>query len=120
MFCFCAQFLRHHQLRLRLYRLLGKLDLDKPIVQVPGFSEKAADYLDERVTAIMLRHLLQDHAGWVIDRSNDPMFEHSPPCPNGIARWLSAQKLQADPGQLYSYSNLNFCLAQLAIEKSTR
>ena len=97
----------------------GKLDLDKPIVQLLGFSEKATDYADARVTAITLRQLLQNHAGWVIDRSNDPMFERSPPCPNGIARWLSAQKLQADPGQLYSYSNLNFCLAQLAIEKAT-
>lgn len=97
----------------------GKLDLDKPIVQLLGLSEKAADYADARVTAITLRQLLQNHAGWVIDRSNDPMFERSPPCPNGVARWLSAQKLQADPGQLYSYSNLNFCLAQLAIEKTT-
>ena len=66
-----------------------------------------------------LRQLLQNHAGWMIDRNNDPMFERSPPCPNSAARWLSAQKLQADPGQLYSYSNLNFCLAQLAIEKAS-
>ena len=97
----------------------GKLDLDKPIVQLLGFSENPADYADARVTAITLRQLLQNHAGWMIDRNNDPMFERSPPCPNSAARWLSAQKLQTDPGQLYSYSNLNFCLAQLAIEKAS-
>jgi CubicO group peptidase (beta-lactamase class C family) len=28
-------------------------------------------------------------------------------------------KLDAEPGQLYSYSNINFCLMQQAIEKST-
>jgi CubicO group peptidase (beta-lactamase class C family) len=97
----------------------GKLDLDKPVVQVLGYSVDAKDYADPRVMAITTRHMLQNHAGWVVDRSNDPMFERSPPCIQRSARWLTAQTLTADPGQLYSYANINFCYTQLVIEKVT-
>lgn len=97
----------------------GKLDLDKPVAQVLGYSLDAKDYADPRAMAITTRQLLQNHAGWTIDRSSDPAFERVPPCPQRGARWLSAQKLTTDPGQLYSYSNINFCYAQLAIEKGT-
>lgn len=98
---------------------LGKLNLDQPLVQVLGFSEKASDYNDPRVMAVTVRQLLQNHASWVIDRDTDPIFQRSPPCPSRAQRWLGAQMLKADPGQLFSYTNVNFCLAQLAIEKST-
>jgi CubicO group peptidase (beta-lactamase class C family) len=97
----------------------GKLDLDKPVAQVLGYSLNAKDYADPRAMNITTRQLLQNHAGWTIDRSTDPAFERVPPCPGRGERWLSAQKLTTDPGQLYSYSNINFCYAQLAIEKTT-
>jgi CubicO group peptidase (beta-lactamase class C family) len=97
----------------------GKLDLDKPFVEIVGYSTQASDYADARVTKVSVRQLLQNHAGWTMDRSQDPMFERAPPCPQRSARWLSSMKLDAEPGQLYSYSNINFCLAQQAIEKST-
>jgi CubicO group peptidase (beta-lactamase class C family) len=84
-----------------------------------GYSAKAEDYADARVRQVTIRQLLQNHAGWTIDRSQDPMFERVPPCPGRAARWLGSMKLDAEPGQLYSYSNINFCLAQLAIEKVT-
>lgn len=97
----------------------GKLDLDKPLVETMGFSKRATDYADARVTKVTIRHLLQNHAGWTINRSQDPMFERAPPCPKRSERWLSSMKLDAEPGQLYSYSNINFCLVQQAIEKVT-
>lgn len=97
----------------------GKLDLDKPLVDILGYSSQASDYADARVTKVTSRQLLQNHAGWTIDRSQDPMFERVPPCPQRSARWLSTMKLDAEPGQLYSYSNVNFCLVQQAIEKTT-
>ena len=97
----------------------GLLDLDKPFVELLGFSKNPSDYADPRVTQITTRQLLQNHAGWTMDRSQDPMFVRVPPCPGSAARWLSAAKLDAAPGMLYSYGNINFCLAQLVIEKST-
>ncbi len=97
----------------------GKLDLDKPFVELMGYSTQGSDYADARVSKVTLRHLLQNHAGWTIDRSNDPMFERVSPCPQRSARWLSTMKLDAEPGQLYSYSNISFCLVQQAIEKAT-
>jgi CubicO group peptidase (beta-lactamase class C family) len=97
----------------------GKLDLDKPFVESMGYSTQSSDYADARVTKITLRQLLQNHAGWTIDRSQDPIFERVPPCPHRSARWISTMKLDAEPGQLYSYSNISFCLVQQAIEKAT-
>jgi CubicO group peptidase (beta-lactamase class C family) len=97
----------------------GKLDLDKPFAELMGYSTQASDYLDARVPKVSIRQLLQNHAGWTIDRNQDPMFERVPPCPQRSARWLSTMKLDAEPGQLYSYSNVNFCLVQQAIEKAT-
>ena len=96
----------------------GKLDLDKPYVASMGFSLNPADYDDKRVPSITARQLLQNHAGWVL--KIDPMFEHTPPCPARSARWLSAQTLEAEPGQIYSYSNTNFCLMTQLIEKVTQ
>jgi CubicO group peptidase (beta-lactamase class C family) len=97
----------------------GKLDLDKPFVEIVGYSTQATDYADARVAKVSVRQLLQNHAGWTMDRNQDPMFERVPPCPGRSARWLSTMKLDAEPGQLYSYSNANFCLVQQAIEKVT-
>ncbi len=97
----------------------GKLNLDQPAAQILGWSQKPADYADTRVLKITVRQLVQNHAGWAIDRANDPMFERVPPCPNSAERWASRQKLETDAGQHYSYSNINFCIAQLALEKAT-
>jgi N-acyl-D-amino-acid deacylase len=97
----------------------GKLNLDQPVAEILGWSQKPADYADSRVLKITVRHLVQNHAGWTIDRASDPMFERVPPCPNGAERWASRQKLETEAGQHYSYSNINFCIAQLALEKAT-
>ena len=97
----------------------GRLKLDQPLVEVLGWSATAGDYADPRATKITVRHLLQNHAGWTIDRAQDPMFERVPPCPGSAERWVRRQKLDAEPGHLYSYGNINFCLAQLALEKAT-
>lgn len=97
----------------------GKLNLDQSVAEILGWSQKPSDYTDPRVLKITTRQLLQNHAGWTINRANDPMFDRVPPCPGRAERWVSQQKLDAEPGQLYSYSNINFCIAQLALEKST-
>ncbi|MEN9539067.1 MAG: D-aminoacylase [Pseudomonadota bacterium] len=97
----------------------GKLKLDQPLVDVLGWSQTPGDYVDPRAMKITVRHLVQNHAGWTIDRANDPMFERVPACPGSAERWVSRKKLDADPGHLYSYGNINFCLAQLALEKAT-
>ncbi|GAA5165375.1 serine hydrolase domain-containing protein [Viridibacterium curvum] len=97
----------------------GKLDLDQPFVKLLGFPANPAEYADPRVLQITVRQLLQNHAGWTIDRAKDPMFERTPACPGSAARWLANVKLDAEPGQLYSYGNINFCLAQQVIEKAT-
>jgi D-alanyl-D-alanine carboxypeptidase len=97
----------------------GKLDLDQPLAEILEWSQKASDYTDPRVLRITVRNLAQNHAGWTIDRARDPMFEASPPCPNGAEKWFGQQRLSSDPGALFSYSNINFCLAQLALEKVT-
>jgi CubicO group peptidase (beta-lactamase class C family) len=97
----------------------GKLDLDQPFAKLLGFPANPSEYADPRVLQITVRQLLQNHAGWVIDRARDPMFDCTPACPGNSARWLASAKLDAEPGQLYSYSNINFCLAQQVIEKAT-
>jgi CubicO group peptidase (beta-lactamase class C family) len=97
----------------------GKLNLDQPVAEILGWSQKPTDYTDPRVLKITVRHLVQNHAGWTIDRASDPMFERVPPCPSGAERWASRQKLETEAGQHYSYSNINFCIAQLALEKAT-
>jgi CubicO group peptidase (beta-lactamase class C family) len=97
----------------------GKLKLDQPLVEILGWSALPGDYADPRATKITVRHLVQNHAGWTIDRAQDPMFERVPPCPGSAERWVRQQKLEAEPGHLYGYGNINFCLAQLALEKAT-
>ncbi len=98
---------------------LGKLNLDQSVAELLAWSQKPADYADPRVLKITVRHLVQNHAGWTVDRANDPMFERAPPCPSSAERWASRQKLETEAGQYYSYSNINFCIAQLALEKAT-
>ena len=97
----------------------GVLDLDRPFVDIMGYSKPVSDYADARITKVTLRQLLQNHAGWTIDRSRDPVFDPVPKCPHQSLRWLTSMKLDAEPGHLYSYSNISFCLAQQAIEKAT-
>lgn len=95
----------------------GKLKLDQPFVELLGWAGTPQSLADPRVARISVRQLLQNHAGWVIDRSNDPMFQPVPRCPGDAQAWVAGQTLAADPGLLFSYGNINFCLAQLVLEK---
>ncbi len=97
----------------------GLLALDASLVQAMGWPTDPSTYADPRLAQITLRQLLQNHAGWVIDRARDPMFQTTPACPSSAQAWFSAQKLVAEAGQAFSYSNINFCLVQLALEKAT-
>jgi CubicO group peptidase (beta-lactamase class C family) len=97
----------------------GKLALDAPLAHLMGWPTDPQHYADPRVMAITVRHLLQNHAGWVIAPSADPMFASTPRCPGDALAWLRTQTLVTEPGQVFSYSNINFCLAQMALEQAT-
>lgn len=98
---------------------LGRLQLDQPFAGLMGWSPNPQAYADPRVLKITLRHLLHNHAGWTIDRANDPMFLPSPVCPGDATGWFRTKTLDAEPGQLFSYANINFCLVQMALEKAS-
>lgn len=85
----------------------GSVDLDDPVIEhLPEF---ALD--DERVSDITIRHLLSHTSGLpspVIVEPADDLSE-------GVQR-LQDWQLETDPGQQYSYSNMNYHVAGRLIE----
>ncbi|MFE7135074.1 serine hydrolase domain-containing protein [Streptomyces sp. NPDC057638] len=97
----------------------GKLDLDRPVTAyLPGLLP------DQRIT---VRHVLSHRSG-LYDYTND-MFANTVPgfeavrnkvfAPEELVRLSLAKPLTVTPGTSYSYSNTNFVIAGMLIEKIT-
>ncbi|HEX2783998.1 MAG TPA: serine hydrolase domain-containing protein [Ilumatobacteraceae bacterium] len=92
----------------------GSIELDKPFVDQLGV---AGPFDDPRLATITVRQLLSHTSGFPVSRAI--FFGH------GVDDWHQAaaaafgQVLLFDPGSAFRYSNTNFCLLGLLIEKVT-
>jgi D-alanyl-D-alanine carboxypeptidase len=92
----------------------GAIDLDKPFVDQLGV---AGPFVDPRLAAITVRQLLSHTSGFPVARNI--FFGHGVDTWHQAAQAAFGQELLFDPGTAFRYSNTNFCLLGLLIEKVT-
>lgn len=118
----------------------GRIDLDSQVICTPGAgedciidvvaqSEAAGRSVNEQLSQITLRQLLDHTAGFDRDLSFDPMFApllvaadmglDGLPDESDMVAWALAEPLSHTPGEVYSYSNLGYLIAGSAIETHT-
>ena len=106
----------------------GLLELDTPVFDVLGRLEPSpGGSVNEWLSHITVRHLLQHSGGWDRNLSGDPMFRRvadraaanlgvsRPATCETIARYMLGEPLDFDPGTQYAYSNLGYCILGLVI-----
>lgn len=92
----------------------GSIALDQPFAAQLG---RNGPFTDPRVAAVTVHQLLSHMSGFGVSRGI--FFAH------GVDTWQQAadnafgQTLQFDPGTAFQYSNTNFCLLGLLVEKVT-
>lgn len=95
----------------------GQLALDDNLLDwlLPG-----VEVADARLKAVTVEHLLRHSAGFDRMRSEDPMvvMSRKPWCPY-TAEPLAEVRLDFAPGERYAYSNLNYCLLGMLLEKAS-
>lgn len=93
----------------------GKLTLDDRLLDwlLPG-----VEVADARLRTATVEHLLRHSAGFDRMRSEDPMVvrKRKPWCPY-TAEPLAKVNLDFAPGERYAYSNLNYCLLGMVLER---
>lgn len=88
----------------------GSVDLDDPVIEhLPEFT-----LADDRLGDITIRHLLSHTSGL----PNPVVVEPASNLSEGVQR-LQDWQLESDPGQQYSYSNMNYHVAARLIETVT-
>jgi CubicO group peptidase (beta-lactamase class C family) len=108
----------------------GRLNLESTvfgpngILNVPTYNT----YIDERVTEIKVKHLLNHSAGWTT-RWGDHLFMHGsiarqlnkelPLTQDDIICFALAKRLHFKPGTRSSYNNLGYIILEKVIEKTT-
>lgn len=94
----------------------GALSLDDRLLDLLPLS---TDIRDIRLAQVTIEHLLRHSAGFDRLKSVDPMvvIEQQPWCPYEISP-LAEVHLDFTPGQRYGYSNLNYCLLGVLLEKA--
>ncbi|GAA3256776.1 hypothetical protein GCM10020216_094100 [Nonomuraea helvata] len=101
----------------------GKLTLGAKVASLLGLSTTA----DPRLANVTLWRLLQHLGGWDSAVSKDPLFNDytistslGVPLPidhDDMIKYVTARKLDYDPGTKYAYSNYGYMLAGRIIEK---
>lgn len=93
----------------------GKLALDDKLLD---WLPPEAEVTDARLRAVTVEHLLRHSAGFDRMRSEDPMVvrKRKPWCPY-TAEPLTKVNLDFAPGERYAYSNLNYCLLGMVLER---
>lgn len=97
---------------LRLFER-GELRPDNLLVDALAITSKPAD---RRIEQITIANLLSHTAGFDRALSSDPMMSRQPWCPADIST-LSSVRLDHEPGEVYAYSNLGYCLLGAVIER---
>ncbi|WP_440056465.1 serine hydrolase domain-containing protein (plasmid) [Pseudoalteromonas sp. T1lg65] len=91
----------------------GKLDLKKPLsAYLPALESNKA-------TALTLHHLLKHQSGLAVHLERLTSFEQKDVSSKEILEIINQSPLHFTPGTQYQYSNLNYHLAALVIEKVT-
>lgn len=112
----------------------GKLNLDSKVYHILNEVQPLATSTtrtSDRIYTITVRNLLEMSSGWVTDRGIDPMLgdwssrmlkqldNKIPPDCQTAARMMMTIPMQYAPGTQYSYSNFNYCMLGLIINKVT-
>jgi CubicO group peptidase (beta-lactamase class C family) len=84
---------------------------------------------DPRLDGVTVLHLLRHRGGWDRGVSGDPMFADQdiasalgrplPVAPDDIVRYVTARRLDHDPGTTFAYSNYGYLLLGRIIERVT-
>ncbi|CCH28418.1 serine hydrolase domain-containing protein [Actinosynnema sp. NPDC047251] len=92
----------------------GALDLDTPVARyVPEFHPA-----DERGARITVRHLL-DHTSGITDRTLPEKSRPQPSSPADAVTRVNPTALASDPGTEHRYTNTNYHLAALVVERAS-
>ncbi len=96
----------------------GNLTLNERLVDRLRLNGNIAD---ARLKTITIEHLLRHSSGFDRLRSEDPMVVRKikPWCPYTSAP-LTKVNLDFAPGERYAYSNLNYCLLAMVLERTYR
>lgn len=92
----------------------GSIELDRPFADQLGVDQP---FYDPRLATVTVRQLLSHTSGFGVSRNI--FFGH------GVDTWQQAaqsalgQVLEFDPGTAFQYSNTNFCVLGLLLEKVT-
>jgi CubicO group peptidase (beta-lactamase class C family) len=99
------------------------LALDNKVCEVLALQKT----MDPRWHQISIRQLLHHTGGWDRDKSFDPMFRSvkiaknlkvpPPAMPEHIIHYMTAERLDFDPGNRYVYSNFGYSLLGRVIER---
>lgn len=98
----------------------NQLSLDDLVFGPDALLSTLGQPIDQRVTQITVRHLLQHAGGGWANDANDPMFTH--PELNAqelITQVITTRPLDNAPGTAYAYSNFGYCVLGRVIEKAT-
>lgn len=94
----------------------GRVALDTPIVRyLPDLS-----FADPRASAITLRHLLTNRAGFPVGFSGPAYqlpYQRDEGALDGLARQMAAEPLLFAPGEDYAYSNRGWALAGYIVQR---
>lgn len=110
----------------------GKLKLDEKVLELlakhPSYSfdTEVAIKSDHRWSAITVKQLLNHSAGWDREKSKDTVFQlvtvtqqlglRKLARNNDILQYQFRQPLDFEPGSMYSYSNVGYCMLGRIIE----
>lgn len=110
----------------------GKISLDSKAYEILDDLQPLTNTTpSSRIYAISVRNLLEMSSGWITDHGIDPMLgawslrmrqqlkNQIPPDCRNTARLMMTMPMQYTPGTHYSYSNMNYCLLGLIINKIT-
>lgn len=107
----------------------GLLSYDTRLVEVLDLQPPPGHAADPRLEDVTIDHLLYHTGGWDRDQAYDPMFSDGfiaaslgvelPISKYDIARFMTGQPMQFEPGERYAYSNYGYCLLGMVIEEIT-